>query len=365
VKELADIAAVEARGVVKVFGSGHDAVRALDNVSVAIRQNEFFTLLGPSGCGKTTLLRLIAGFEQPTAGEILLNGKPVEHLPPYQRAVNTVFQSYALFPHMTVAQNISFGLEMRGTTKEKTGIAVEEMLGLVKLKGLGGRKPAQLSGGQQQRGALARALANHPEVLLLDEPLSALDLKLRQEMRGELKNLQRTTGITFIFVTHDQEEALTMSDRIAVMNKGQIQQLGAAIDIYERPVNRFVADFIGDTNFVEAAVAGREGDFLRCRSAGGLDFLASPAANLSGAGAGAKVTLALRPEKIILKRGGETGTVAQSVYVGTDTNYEVRLADNMRLNVRVQNAVDGGAPFAIGDKVSIDVPVGAARMLQD
>ena len=365
VEDLADIAAVEARGVVKVFGGGHDAVRALDNVSVAIRQNEFFTLLGPSGCGKTTLLRLIAGFEQPTAGEILLNGNPVEHLPPYQRAVNTVFQSYALFPHMSVAQNISFGLEMRGTAREKATGVVEEMLGLVKLKGLGGRKPAQLSGGQQQRVALARALANHPEVLLLDEPLSALDLKLRQEMRSELKNLQRTTGITFIFVTHDQEEALTMSDRIAVMSKGQIQQLGAAIDIYERPVNRFVADFIGDTNFVEATVAGREGDYLRCRSAGGLDVLASPAANLSAAGAGAKVTLALRPEKITLKRGGETGTVAQSVYVGTDTNYEVRLADSLRLNVRVQNAVDGRAPFAVGDKVGIDVPAGAARMLQD
>ena len=359
---LADIAAVEARGVVKVFGGGQDAVRALDNVSVAIRQNEFFTLLGPSGCGKTTLLRLIAGFEQPTAGEILLNGKPVEHLPPYQRAVNTVFQSYALFPHMTVAQNISFGLEMRGTPKEKTAGVVEEMLGLVKLSGLGGRKPAQLSGGQQQRVALARALANHPEVLLLDEPLSALDLKLRQEMRSELKNLQRTTGITFIFVTHDQEEALTMSDRIAVMSKGQIQQLGAAIDIYERPVNRFVADFIGDTNFVEAAVAGREGDYLRCRSAGGLDLLASPASN---AGPGTKVTLAVRPEKITLKRNGETGTVAQSVYVGTDTNYDVRLADNMRLNVRVQNAVDGRPQFAVGDKVGIDVPAGAARLLQD
>jgi spermidine/putrescine transport system ATP-binding protein len=359
---LADIAAVEARGVVKVFGGGHDAVRALDNVSVAIRQNEFFTLLGPSGCGKTTLLRLIAGFEQPTAGEILLNGKPVEHLPPYQRAVNTVFQSYALFPHMSVAQNISFGLEMRGTPKEKTAGVVEEMLGLVKLSGLGGRKPAQLSGGQQQRVALARALANHPEVLLLDEPLSALDLKLRQEMRSELKNLQRTTGITFIFVTHDQEEALTMSDRIAVMSKGQIQQLGAAIDIYERPVNRFVADFIGDTNFVEAAVTGREGDYLRCRSAGGLDLLASPASN---AGAGTRVTLAVRPEKITLKRNGEAGTVAQSVYVGTDTNYDVRLADNMRLNVRVQNAVDGRPQFAVGDKVGIDVPAGAARLLQD
>ena len=359
---MADIAAVEARGVTKIFGTGQEGVRALDDVSVAIRQNEFFTLLGPSGCGKTTLLRLIAGFEQPSSGEILLKGSPVEHLPPYQRAVNTVFQSYALFPHMTVAQNISFGLEMRGAANEKVGSVVEEMLALVKMTGLGGRRPSQLSGGQQQRVALARALANHPEVLLLDEPLSALDLKLRQEMRSELKNLQRRTGITFVFVTHDQEEALTMSDRIAVMSKGKIQQLGAPLDIYERPVNRFVADFIGDTNFVEAQVAKGEGDFVHCRVEGGLDFLANPTGNPV---AGAKVTLAIRPEKILLKTGGSIGTIAQTVYVGTDTNYEVRLTDSLRLNVRVQNAMDGRAQFAVGDKVGVDVPAGAARMLVD
>ena len=359
---MADIAAVEARGVTKIFGQGQDAVRALDDVSIAIQQNEFFTLLGPSGCGKTTLLRLIAGFEQPTAGEILLKGKPVEHLPPYERAVNTVFQSYALFPHMTVAQNIAFGLEMRGSPKEKVAGVVEEMLALVKMTGLGGRRPAQLSGGQQQRVALARALANHPDVLLLDEPLSALDLKLRQEMRSELKNLQRRTGITFVFVTHDQEEALTMSDRIAVMSKGKVQQLGSPIDIYEQPVNRFVADFIGDTNFVEASVDGRAGDFVHCHAAGGLDFLANPTANAT---AGAKVTLAIRPEKINLRSGGEAGTIAQTVYVGTDTNYELTLADGSRLVVRVQNAVDGRAQFAIGDKVGIEVPAGAARMLLD
>ncbi|HZT19999.1 MAG TPA: ABC transporter ATP-binding protein [Dongiaceae bacterium] len=359
---MAEIAAVEAVGVTKVFGAGAEAVRALDEVSVAVRQNEFFTLLGPSGCGKTTLLRLIAGFEQPTAGEILLKGKPVEHLPPYQRAVNTVFQSYALFPHMTVAENIAFGLEMRGTSKEKTSGVVEEMLSLVKLTGFGGRRPAQLSGGQQQRVALARALANSPDVLLLDEPLSALDLKLRQEMRGELKNLQRRTGITFVFVTHDQEEALTMSDRIAVMSRGRIQQLGAPLEIYERPVNRFVADFIGDTNFLEASVDGRKGEYIHCRVADSLDFLASPAAN---AAAGAKVTLAIRPEKIQLRPGGTAGTIAQTVYVGTDTNYEVRIADSLRLNVRVQNAVDGRGQYAVGDKVGIEVPAGAARMLQD
>src|SRR5215470_12352468 len=359
---VVDAVAVEARNVSKVFGTGADAVRALDGVSVSIRENEFFTLLGPSGCGKTTLLRLIAGFELPTAGEILLEGEHVEHLPPYQRAVNTVFQSYALFPHMTVAQNIAFGLEMRNVPRGEIDATVTEMLGLVKMAGLGGRRPSQLSGGQQQRVALARALANHPKVLLLDEPLSALDLKLRQEMRSELKNLQRRTGITFIFVTHDQEEALTMSDRIAVMSRGRIQQLGSPLDIYERPVNRFVADFIGDTNFVEAEVARSEGEFVHCRVDGGLDFLAHPTGNPAP---GAKVTLAIRPEKIQLRAGGATGTIAQTVYVGTDTNYEVRLADSLRLNVRVQNAMDGRAQFAVGDKVGVDVPVGAARMLLD
>ena len=242
---MAPTNAVEARGVSKVFGHGPDAVRALDDVSVTIRENEFFTLLGPSGCGKTTLLRLIAGFEMPSAGEILIQGEAVGHLPPHKRSVNTVFQSYALFPHMTVAENISFGLEMRGIDRAESRKAVDEMLELVKLGGLGGRQPNQLSGGQQQRVALARALANHPKVLLLDEPLSALDLKLRQEMRSELKKLQLATGITFIFVTHDQEEALTMSDRIAVMSQGKILQIGEPAQIYEHPTVRFVADFIG------------------------------------------------------------------------------------------------------------------------
>ena len=297
---MVDAVAVEARNVSKVFGTGADAVRALDGVSVTIRENEFFTLLGPSGCGKTTLLRLIAGFELPTAGEILLEGQHVEHLPPYQRPVNTVFQSYALFPHMTVAQNIAFGLEMRNVPRGEIDATVNEMLGLVKMSGLGGRRPSQLSGGQQQRVALARALANHPKVLLLDEPLSALDLKLRQGMRTELKNLQKTTGITFIFVTHDQEEALTMSDRIAVMSQGKIQQLGTPLEIYEQPVNRFVADFIGDTNFVTATIDGHAGDYVRCRCGGGLDLLANP---IGGTAPGATVTLAVRPEKILLKPG--------------------------------------------------------------
>jgi spermidine/putrescine transport system ATP-binding protein len=359
---VVDAVAVEARNVSKVFGTGADAVRALDGVSVTIRENEFFTLLGPSGCGKTTLLRLIAGFELPTAGEILLEGQPVEHLPPYQRAVNTVFQNYALFPHMTVAQNIAFGLEMRAVPRREIEATVSDMLALVQMAGLGGRRPSQLSGGQQQRVALARALANHPKVLLLDEPLSALDLKLRQGMRTELKALQKRTGITFIFVTHDQEEALTMSDRIAVMRQGRIQQLGAPTEIYERPVNRFVADFIGDTNFITAAVAGRADGFARCRSTDGLEMLALP---VNGIAEGAQVTLAVRPEKLGLRAGGKAGVVTQAIYVGTDTNYDVQLGDSTRLNVRVQNAVDGRTQFAVGDRVDVEVPPGAARMLLD
>jgi spermidine/putrescine transport system ATP-binding protein len=353
--------AIETIGLTKVFGQGGDSVRALDDVSLTIRANEFFTLLGPSGCGKTTLLRLVAGFELPTAGDILLEGESVVHLPPNHRPVNTVFQSYALFPHMSVAKNIAFGLEMRGLDRKEVDRTVEEMLTLVKMEAMAGRRPAQLSGGQQQRVALARALANHPKVLLLDEPLSALDLKLRQGMRVELKALQKRTGITFVFVTHDQEEALTMSDRMAVMSNGRVQQLGAALEIYERPVNRFVADFIGDTNFLVAEVSGRSNGLVRCRAAG-LEVDATPIGQPSP---GQRVTLALRPEKIVLRRGGQQGRVVHAMYIGTDTNYDVELADRTKLNVRVQNALDGGAGYRVGDAVGIEVPPGAARMLED
>jgi len=357
--------AVEARNVTKIFGSGPDAVRALDNVSIQIRENEFFTLLGPSGCGKTTLLRLIAGFELPTEGEILLDGDRVGHLPPNKRLVNTVFQSYALFPHMTVRQNIAFGLEMRGVDRAKIDPTVKEMLQLVQLGGYENRRPSQLSGGQQQRVALARALANHPKVLLLDEPLSALDLKLRQGMREELKRLQQKTGITFVFVTHDQEEALTMSDRIAVMDRGHIQQLGKPHEIYEQPINRFVADFIGDTNFIRAQVTALQNGQARCRGSSGLEFDCSA---IDTARTGGEVTLALRPEKIRLgkaEHSAGSGKVVHATYVGTDTNYVVELGDASQLDVRVQNALDGHARFQIGDLVAIDVPSGAARMLVD
>ena len=246
--------AIEIKEVVKSFGN----FKALNQVSLQIRDNEFFTLLGPSGCGKTTLLRLIAGFEQVTEGAIYLFNEEIELLPPNKRPVNTVFQNYALFPHMTVFENVCFGLQMLGKPKSEIPKRASEMLDLVQLTEFTNRKPAQLSGGQQQRVALARALAPSPKVLLLDEPLSALDLKLRKAMQSELKYLQRETGITFIFVTHDQEEALTMSDRIAVMSAGEIQQIGDPRSIYEQPNNVFVADFIGETNLLKVQVESIE-----------------------------------------------------------------------------------------------------------
>ena len=245
--------AIEIQNVVKVY-KGDTDVFALNDVSLKIDNNEFFTLLGPSGCGKTTLLRLIAGFEHPTKGSISLNKEDISFLPPNKRPVNTVFQNYALFPHMTVGGNIAFGLEMMGMSKLDVKKTVDEMLELVEMEELINRRPAELSGGQQQRVALARALAPKPQVLLLDEPLSALDLKLRKQMQLELKRLQSETGITFVFVTHDQEEALTMSNRIAVMSAGKVLQVGSPREIYHYPENRFVANFVGDSNFLTAEI---------------------------------------------------------------------------------------------------------------
>jgi spermidine/putrescine transport system ATP-binding protein len=257
----ATAAALEVRGVSKIFPTPEGGeVRALDDVSLDIAAGEFFILLGPSGCGKTTLLRLIAGLEYPDAGEIMLGGERLDLLPPWKRNVNTVFQSYALFPHMTIAENIAFGLEMEGADKATISARVKEMLDLVRLTGYESRRPSQLSGGQQQRVALARALAKRPSVLLLDEPLSALDLKLRRGMQVELKAIQQQTGVTFVFVTHDQEEAMSMGDRIAVFSNGQIAQLGTPRDIYEHPVNSYVADFVGETNLLTAAVEFADGE---------------------------------------------------------------------------------------------------------
>jgi len=357
--------AVEARGATKIFGTGEETVRALDDVSVAIRENQFFTLLGPSGCGKTTLLRLIAGFELPSAGDILLEGQSVTHLPPYKRLVNTVFQSYALFPHMTVAENIAFGLEMRGLGKAETAKRVEEMLALVRLGKLGGRRPAQLSGGQQQRVALARALANRPKVLLLDEPLSALDLKLRKEMQIELKRIQLETGITFVFVTHDQEEALTMSDRIAVMNFGKILQIGSPTAIYEHPTSRFVADFIGETNLVEVGAAAPANGHVRLRFAAGNEVeVALP----EGVAPGGRATVALRPERISLTRDAArmlTGRIDNIVYFGTDTSFYLTLDDGKPLLVRVQNREGARQSYEVGEQVGIAFRPDAVQLLRD
>ena len=331
-------------------GSGH---LALDAVSLEIRDNEFFTLLGPSGCGKTTLLRLIAGFEQPSAGVIRLYGEPMQDLPPFRRPVNTVFQSYALFPHMTVAQNIGFGLEMQGKAKAEIAATVEKMLALVKLPDVGNRRADQLSGGQQQRIALARALASRPRVLLLDESLSALDMKLRKDMQIELKRLQAETGITFIFVTHDQEEALTMSDRIAVMSKGRILQVGTPNEIYERPLNRTVADFIGETNFLEADPF-----------AGGARLADGQVLSLVGMPESGRITLAIRPERISLTDAGNlAGEVEEVVYIGTDTLYLLKVAGQSGFRVRQQNRAGSGQPLPRGAQVRLDVPAAAIRVL--
>ena len=352
-----DPTAVEVRNVIKTFGQGEAAVQALDDVSIVIRKGEFFTLLGPSGCGKTTLLRLIAGFETPTSGKILLEGQDITNLPPNKRPVNTVFQSYALFPHLSVAQNVGFGLEMQGRPRAEVRATVERMLALVKLEPLASRRTSQLSGGQQQRVALARALAPQPKVLLLDEPLSALDLQLRKEMQIELKRLQHETGITFVFVTHDQEEALTMSDRIGVMSQGTLQQVGSPKDIYTRPVNRFVAAFIGETNFLPAT--GTAGG-LRLATGEFLD-LPTPVA------AGKKVTLTVRPEQIRLgpPEEGIKAVVTNLVYFGTDTHCHVALSDGSEMVIRLQSPATGEAGLTLGQKVGLRLAPGAAQILED
>ncbi len=360
--------AIDIRGVTKIYNPGsNQPVKALDNVSLTINDNEFFTLLGPSGCGKTTLLRLIAGFEQVSGGEIMLFGEEIENLEPSQRPVNTVFQHYALFPHMTVAANVAFGLERLRQPKTEIEATVERVLTLVKMKHLGDRPPSQLSGGQQQRVALARALAPSPKVLLLDEPLSALDLKLRQAMREELKQLQKETGITFVFVTHDQEEALAMSDRIAVMSDGEVQQIGGPTDIYEHPVNRFVADFIGDTNFLDGEIVDFNDDLVTCRIGSSSMFEAE---NSGGHKVGDQVTLFLRPEKISLSApdaasGSATrpGKVANLVYLGNQAAYTVDMGDGVTLTAQARPREDGNLPFAIGDPLAVGFSSRALRVL--
>ena len=369
-------AAIEIDHVVKIFGSGAAAFTALSDVSITIKPNEFFTLLGPSGCGKTTLLRLIAGFEFATQGSIRLDGSDIAQLPPYRRPVNTVFQNYALFPHMSVAQNIAFGLQMLGRSRKEIDARVSEVLALVRMTELKDRATSEISGGQQQRVALARALAPSPKVLLLDEPLSALDFKLRKEMQIELKRMQLETGITFVFVTHDQEEALSMSDRIAVMSGGQVLQTGSPKDIYERPANRFVASFIGDTNFLDGTVESMQDNdeaaviMLDC----GVRIIAecTPASSARD-----RCTVVVRPEHLQLNQGaGQTGKddgmlhghVTTSVYSGVDSHQHVTLSNDDLLLVRQQNlrSVAGSQLEEIrtGDSVSIRIAPHVARVLE-
>ena len=355
--------AISLQGVKKDFGN----FTAISSVSFDIADNEFFTLLGPSGCGKTTLLRMIAGFEATSAGKIKLYGDEIENLPPNKRPVNTVFQNYALFPHMTVTQNIGFGLQMLGWSKSEIDRRVIEMVELVKLNEFVNRKPSQLSGGQQQRVALARAMAPRPKVLLLDEPLSALDLKLRKDMRSELKKLQRDTGITFIFVTHDQEEALSMSDRIAVMSSGKVQQIGSPSEIYEDPLNRFVADFIGETNLIDATVEKINGELIICRLSSGQSLTTTTNSNVSVGQSGA---ISIRPESLIMSKtqfnkNDITGTLGQATYLGTDTQFEILLDQDLALAVRLQNSVLNLENFRNGDQVFVHFGDDVARFLVD
>ncbi len=326
--------AVSFRQVSRHYGD----VRAADNLTFDIVDGEFFAMLGPSGSGKTTCLRLIAGFEQPTAGEILIHGQSVAGVPPYERDVNTVFQDYALFPHMTVAENVAYGLMIRKVPGPERRKRAEAMLEMVALGGLGNRKPSQLSGGQRQRVALARALVNKPSVLLLDEPLGALDLKLREQMQVELKSIQRQVGITFIYVTHDQGEALSMSDRIAVFNKGRTEQIGSPAEIYEHPASAFVAGFVGISNILAeteaVAITGRRQSF------------------------------SIRPEKIVMAKRGATipadavggeGRISSVLYLGASTRYHVDLASGGELTVIDQNRETRGAdlPAMQGQTVTL------------
>ena len=345
-----DVPAVELRGISKRFGD----VVAVDGVDLRIGDGEFFALLGPSGCGKTTTLRMIAGLDIPTEGSLLIFGEEVASSPPDRRPVNTVFQAYALFPHMTVAQNIAFGLQMRGIRGTEADRQVAEATALVRLEGMEHRRPSQLSGGQQQRVALARALVNHPKVLLLDEPLGALDLKLRQEMQSELKALQREVGITFVFVTHDQEEALAMSDRVGVMSEGRLLQVGTPAEVYERPASRFVADFIGRTNLLEGEVASPSSMRLHTGNVVAAE---------SQLPVGAPAALSVRPEHVRLQPHGSApegmpsldGVVVEATYLGHAIVYTVALGPQPP-DTKPADPAPGEAATTISARVETGTP---------
>jgi spermidine/putrescine transport system ATP-binding protein len=351
---------VQLRALTKHFG---DSV-AVDGIHATIRAGEFFSLLGPSGCGKTTTLRMIGGFERPTSGEILLDGVDVAQTPPHRRNVHTVFQSYALFPHLTVSDNVAFGLRRRRAPRGEIARLVKEALELVELGAYGERRPAQLSGGQQQRVALARALVLRPALLLLDEPLGALDAKIRRQLRIELKALQEEVGITFVFVTHDQEEALSMSDRVAVMSGGRIEQIGTPAEVYEDPATVFVADFLGVSNLMEAHATHADG---ACTVRIGDFFLRAGCGDLDASG---PVKVVARPERIELLEPDETGLrgnclpgmVERTVYLGTSLQVMVRLATGAQLQVSITNTgrTEG---YAQGTALSVHIPADALRVL--
>jgi len=365
--------AVELRDVSKTYsskrGNKAEEVNAIHGMNLTIPPGKFFTLLGPSGCGKTTTLRMIAGFEVPTSGEVFIQGKPMKDIPPNKRPVNTVFQNYALFPHMNVLRNVAFGPAVRRVPKEEQDKLAREALALVQLSEMADRSPSQLSGGQQQRVALARALVNKPAVLLLDEPLGELDLKLRKAMQIELKHIQEQVGITFVYVTHDQEEALTMSDEIAVMDKGVIQQLGDPATLYKNPANRFVADFIGESNFINVTIAKVQGNQATVTLEGETASVGIvPEGQQSGRGA----VVTVRPEKVKLSEPGKapagslSATVSEVVYIGTDTRYVLTLKDGQTMVARIQNG--SGADwreFARGDKVKVHWADDDARILNE
>jgi spermidine/putrescine transport system ATP-binding protein len=356
---------VELIGVTKRFGQ----TVAAESVCLQVARGEFLTLLGPSGCGKTTLLRIIAGFESPDEGRVMLGGRDVTKLPPYDRDVTTVFQHYALFPHMDVFKNVAFGLERRRLPRDQIKQRVGRALELVNMSGMERRRPSELSGGEQQRVALARSIVLEPRVLLLDEPLSALDLKLRQQMRVELKNLQRQLGISFVFVTHDQEEALAMSDRIAVMNAGRIEQVGTATDVYERPRTEFVAGFIGHSNIIEGRVESAPGpDGLHVRVGTTTIRVEHPDGKIA-LGVGDRIRLMIRPEKIILSDVSDAllcGLVESAVYMGESTRLRVRLDGGQEISVLEQNkGPAGSARDRTGQRVGLRWEHGSAVVLRD
>lgn len=355
---------IQFQDVTKRFG----AFTAVESLNLDIKQGEFFSLLGPSGCGKTTTLRMVAGFETPTEGEIYLNDDAVGKLPPFKRDVNTVFQNYALFPHLTVEENVAFGLEMKNVDKSEISQRVDESLSLVRLPGMNNRKPSQLSGGQRQRVALARALVNRPQVLLLDEPLGALDAKLRKEMQLELKDLQRQLGITFIFVTHDQEEALVMSDRIGVMQTGHLLQVGSPQEIYEAPNSQFVADFIGETNFVACKVIANKADCAEVSVGNDVRIEATTAEPMEP---GTEATLTIRPEKILVHTNEDVpagrvqfdALVKQVVFMGTDTLLTIEISKDVHLEALHQNTTTDAKSFQEGQNVTISWKVESGRVL--